>query len=165
MRKKTVSVLNTSRSSCGIIYSLTSNICSSVNSSYLVWNFSLSERVPLALLHDTSGFGSPVTTALKIANFPKRHVFCLIMWKILLKPKATISFTNGSVLMVSYNLKHPPFSIVTATGLHWKSGVLFPSGMFTKYCVIITPEVLDLFRIAAKQNGGGEIRNWVNHKN
>lgn len=56
--------------------------------------------------------------------------------------------------MVRYNLKHPPFSIVTATGLHWKSGVLFPSGMFTKYCVMITPEVLDLFRIAAKQNGG-----------
>lgn len=74
--------------------------------------------------------------------------------KDIAETKAIISFTNASVLMVRYNLKNPPFSIVTAIGLHWKSGVLFPSGMFAKYCVIITPEVLDLLRIAAKQNGG-----------
>lgn len=40
--------------------------------------------------------------------------------------------------------------MVTGIGLHWKSGVLFPSGMFITYCVIITPGVLDLLRMAAK---------------
>lgn len=54
-----------------LIWLLTSSICSPVESSYLVWNLSLSEIVPLALLHDTSGLGSPFTKALKIANFPR----------------------------------------------------------------------------------------------
>lgn len=53
-----------------IMKSLTSNICSPVDSSYLLRNLSLFESSPLVRFHDTSGFGSPFTVALKTANFP-----------------------------------------------------------------------------------------------
>lgn len=54
--------------------SFTSNTNSPVDSSYLLKNLSLLEIFPLARLHDTSGFGSPLTTALKTADFPIEHM-------------------------------------------------------------------------------------------
>lgn len=53
-----------------IMKSLTSNMCSPVDSSYLLRNLSLFESSPLVRFHDTSGFGSPFTVALKTAIFP-----------------------------------------------------------------------------------------------
>lgn len=44
---------------------------SPVDLSYLLSNFSLSESVPLVRLHDTSGFGVPVTLALNTAVLPE----------------------------------------------------------------------------------------------
>lgn len=41
--------------------------------------------------------------------------------------------------------------MVTGAGLHWKSGVLLPSGMFGTYCVMVTPGVFDRLRMEASQ--------------
>lgn len=46
-------------------------MCSPVDSSYLLLNLSLSVIIPLALRHETSGFGFPVTVALKTAAVPE----------------------------------------------------------------------------------------------
>lgn len=38
--------------------------------------------------------------------------------------------------------------MLTAMGFLVKSGVLFPGGIFSTYCVIITPGILELFLIS-----------------
>ena len=43
-----------------------------------------------------------------------------------------------------------PSLIVNAIGLRVKSGVVFPSGIVSTYCVIMTPGTLDLNLIAKK---------------
>ena len=42
--------------------------------------------------------------------------------------------------------------MVNDIGLRWKSGQLFPSGMSTTNCVIITPGILDFFLIPAAES-------------
>lgn len=70
---------NENRSTCWRFYFsflelFTSNKYSPVESSYFIWYFSLSKMLPLTLFHVTSGLGSPITKALKTANFPKGRV-------------------------------------------------------------------------------------------
>lgn len=56
----------------------TCSMYSPVDLLYLLWNLFLSESVPLVRLHDTSGFGVPVTLALNTAIFPAERweIFC-----------------------------------------------------------------------------------------
>lgn len=56
---------------CSWVASLTSNVCSLEWASNLVWYLDVSDTSPLFLLHVTVGCGSPVTMALKNANFPR----------------------------------------------------------------------------------------------
>lgn len=48
-------------------------MCSSELGSYLAWYLDGSDTSPLFLLQVTVGFGSPVTIALKKANFPENR--------------------------------------------------------------------------------------------
>ena len=42
--------------------------------------------------------------------------------------------------------------MVNDIGLRWKSGQLFPSGISTTNCVIITPGILDFFLMPAAES-------------
>lgn len=128
---------------------LTSSMHSPVDLLYLLWNLSSSETEPLILFHDTSGFGSPVTLALKTASFPKGctdllHFYFFIFFS-LISHLGTEHLQKYTRLLLCYG--DVPSVAVIGFGARWKSGVLCPSGMFTTYCVISTPGILDLFLI------------------